>query len=122
LVAKFNNDRVVPNGEVADMSFGWTLAGTIAQLLLALLLFMFVVFSASGIANAGSLSKLQLGILNASLYLLPALCVLSAIIVVYLQRHGGSAMSYWWYTMPLMATVLYLVYAIILSHCVTNVG
>ncbi|GLQ90248.1 hypothetical protein [Dyella flagellata] len=102
------------------MSFGWTLAGTITQLMLALFLFMLVVFSAGGLANGASLGKLQMGILNLSIYLLPALCVLSALIVLYLQWHGGSAMSYWWYTMPLVATVLYLAYAIILGHYVAG--
>jgi hypothetical protein len=103
-------------GKGANMSFGWTLIGTIAQLMLALFLFMVVVFSASGIANGASLGKFQMGVLNLSMYVLPALCVLSAIIVVYLHRHGGSAMSYWWYAMPLAATGLYLAYAISLGR------
>jgi hypothetical protein len=104
------------------MSFGWTLAGTIAQLMLALFLFMVVVFSAGGIANGTSLDKFQLGVLNLSMYLLPALCVLSALVVVYLQWRGGGAMSYWWYAMPLVATMLYLVYAVILSRLVARAG
>jgi hypothetical protein len=104
------------------MSFGWTLLGTIAQLMLAPFLFMFVAFSAGGIANGASLDKLQLGLLNLSMFLLPALCVLSALIVMYLQRHGGGVLSYWWYTMPLAATALYLVYAIILGRYVAHAG
>ncbi|GLQ52334.1 hypothetical protein ACFFJT_01345 [Dyella flava] len=96
------------------MSFGWTVLGTITQLVLAYFLFMVVVFSAGGIANAAPLGKLHLGILNFSMYLLPALCVLSAVVVMYLQRHGGSVKSYWWYALPLAATGLYLVYAIAL--------
>jgi hypothetical protein len=94
------------------MSFGWTLAGTIAQALLALFLYMLVIFSAGGIANAITLNKLQMGVLNASIYLLPALCALSAIIVLYLHRTGGSAMSYCWYAMPLVGTVMYLAYVV----------
>lgn len=104
------------------MSIGWTLAGTVAQLMLALFLFMLVVFSASGIAHGAALDKLQMGLLNLSMYLLPALCVLSALIVVYLHWHGGSAMSYWWYTMPLAAAVLYLVYAVMLSQYASRAG
>jgi hypothetical protein len=104
------------------MSFGWTVVGTIAQLMLALFLFMLVVFSASGIANAASLGKFQLGILNVSMYVLPALCVVSALIVLYLQRHGGGVVSYWWYTMPLAATGLYLVYAIVLGRYAAQAG
>jgi hypothetical protein len=103
------------------MSFGWTIVGTLAQLMLAFFLFMVVVFSAGGIANGASLGKLHLGILNFSMYFLPALCILSAIIVAYLHRHGGSVKSYWWYAMPLAGTGLYLSYAICLVRfCATR--
>jgi hypothetical protein len=98
------------------MSFGWTVVGTFAQLMLAIFLFMLVVFSAGGLANGASLGRFQLGILNLSIYLLPALCILSAIIVAYLQWRGGGAWSYGWYAMPLVATVLYLGYAIMLGR------
>lgn len=94
------------------MTVGWTLAGTVAQLMLAGFLFMMVVFSAAGIGNGVALGKLQLAIFNLSVFVVPALCVLSAGIVVYLHMHGGSASSYWWYAMPLGATVVYFVYAI----------
>ena len=94
------------------MTVGWTLAGTVAQLMLALFLFMLVAFSAGGIGNGVALGKVQLAIFNLSVFTLPALCVLSAGIVVYLHMHGGSASSYWWYVMPLGATVVYLVYAV----------
>ena len=99
-----------------SMSFGWTLAGTIAQLVLAPFLFMVVVFSASGIANSASLDKLALGILNLSMYLLPALCVLSALIVMYLHGHGGRAVSYWWYAMPFAGPLIYLGYIFTISR------
>lgn len=98
------------------MSLTWTILGTIFQLLLAYFLFMVVVFSAAGIGNGAQLDKLQLNILNLSMYVLPAMCAVSAGIVVYLHRHGGSAACYWWYAMPLAATVLYLVYAVVLGH------
>lgn len=92
------------------MSFVWTLLGTIAQLMLAYLLFMLVVFSAGGLANGVALGKFQLGILNLSIFLLPALCLLSACIVIYLHLRAGGAASYAWYAMPLVATVLYVAY------------
>jgi len=98
------------------MSFGWTLLGTIAQLMLAYFLFMVVVFSAGGVASDSHLGRLQMSILNLSMYALPAACVVSAGIVVYLHRHGGSAMSYWWYAMPLAVTALYVGYVIALGH------
>ncbi len=98
------------------MSFGWTLAGTIAQLMLGYFLFMLVAFSAGGVVNGGTLSRQQLCVLDLSIYLLPALCVLSAAIVIYLHRHGGHTVSYGWYGMPLMATAMYLRYVIVLSR------
>jgi hypothetical protein len=93
------------------MSFGWTLLGTIAQLMLAYVLFMLVAFSAGALANGGSLGRLQLAIVNAALFGLPALCVLSAAIVAYLHLHGGGRQSYWWYAMPLAGAALYVAYA-----------
>ncbi|MEP6897848.1 MAG: hypothetical protein ABI870_04905 [Rhodanobacter sp.] len=98
------------------MSFGWVLLGTMGQLMLAYFLFMVVVFSAGGIANGARLGKFHSGMLTLSIYLLPALCLVSAGIVLYLHGHAGSAASYWWYAMPLAATALYLAYAIALSH------
>jgi hypothetical protein len=98
------------------MSWGWTLAGTIAQLMLAFFLFMLVAFSAGGVANGATLSRFHMGILNLSLCVLPALCVFSALIVMYLHWHAAGAMSYWWYAMPVAGTVVYLAYVMILGH------
>ncbi|HET6805297.1 MAG TPA: hypothetical protein VFH59_07660 [Frateuria sp.] len=98
------------------MTMGWTLAGTFTQLMLAGFLFMMVVFSASGIGNGVVLGRLQLAIFNASVFVLPALCVLSAGIVVYLHLHGGGASSYAWYAMPLGAMAVYLVYAVAVAR------
>ena len=100
----------------ADMSFGWTLAGTILQLMLANFLFMLVAFSGGGLANGGALGKRPLGVLNLSLFLLPASCVLSACIVIFLHWRGGGAMSYAWYALPLVATVFYVAYVTALSR------
>jgi hypothetical protein len=98
------------------MSFGWTLTGTILQLMLANFLFMLVAFSGGGLASGGSLGKRQLRILDLSLLLLPALCVLSACIVICLHWRGGGAMSYAWYALPLVATVFYVGYVTALSR------
>ncbi len=98
------------------MSFGWTLAGTILQLMLANFLFMLVAFSGGGLASGGSLGKRRLGVLNLSLFLLPGLCVLSACIVIFLHWRGGGAISYAWYALPLVATAFYVVYVTVLSR------
>lgn len=94
------------------MTIGWTVAGTVGQLMLAMFLFMMVVFSAAGIGNGVPLSKVQTAIFNLSVFAVPATCVLSAGIVVYLHMHGGGASSYWWYAMPFGAAAIYLVYAV----------
>jgi hypothetical protein len=91
---------------------GWTLAGTLAQLMLAFFLFMMVVFSAAGIGNGVVLGKVQYAIFNLWLFALPALCVVSAGVVVYLHMHGAGASSYWWYAMPLAAAAMYFAYAV----------
>lgn len=98
------------------MSLGWTLLGTFGQLMLAYFLFMCVAFSAGGIASGRRLRKLQMQILDLAIFVLPGACVLSAGMVLYLDRHGGSAMSYWRYVMPLAVTALYIRYVIVLGR------
>ena len=92
------------------MSIGWVITGTFLQGCLALFLFMLVAFSGGGVANGRALRKFQLGILDRSLYLLPATCILSAAIVIYQYSSGGGLYSYWWYGLPLLATVSYFIY------------
>lgn len=98
------------------MTFGWILLGTLGQLMLALFLFMLVAFSAGGLGAGARLGKTELRILNLSIYLLPALCVLSAAIVVGLYLRGGSAASYGWYALPLVGAALYIAYAVRLGR------
>ncbi len=92
------------------MSLTWVIIGSIAQLMLAFFLFMLVVFSAAGIANNKALKPIHLTPLNLSIYLLPALCLISAGVVIYQYRNGGDAQVYWWYLVPVVAAVVYLVY------------
>ena len=97
------------------MSLRWVVLGTVLQLMLAYFLFMLVVFSAASMANGGALSETQTGILNFSIYALPATCLVSVGIVFYLYQTGGGAASFWWYGLPLAATALYLAYVITLG-------
>ena len=97
------------------MTFGWTLLGTIGQLMLAFVLFMLVAFSAGGLGAGARLGHAELRILNLAIYLLPALCVLSAGIVIGLYLRGGGAASYGWYAMPLAAAALYVAYVVVLG-------
>ena len=98
------------------MSFAWTLLGTVGELVLAAFLFMGVVFSAGGLGAGAPLGRFELRILNLSVYLLPALCVLSAGIVICLHLRGGSAASYGWYALPLVAVAPYVAYALVLGR------
>ena len=98
------------------MSIGWVVLGTILQLFLALFLFMFVGFTAGGIANGRSLRKYQSAILDLSLYFLPATCIICAGIVIYQYNNSGSVNSYWWYALPLLLTGCYLIYALKISR------
>lgn len=97
------------------MSLGWVIAGTFGQLMLGCFLFMVVAFSGGGIANGNTLSKLQHGILDFSIFALPLSCALSAGIVLYLYNTGANSSSYWWYGLPLIVTALYIWFALTLS-------
>lgn len=90
------------------MSWGWTIAGSIGELMLAVVLFMLVAFSAGGLAEGGQLRRFERVALNLSIYLLPALCVASAGIVIGLQWHGGGTASYGWYALPRVAAAFYV--------------
>ena len=92
------------------MSLGWTLLGTLGQLALANFMFMLAVFAGGGLASGTSRSKSVLRVLDLSMYLLPALCVLSAGIVICLHWLGGSAASYAWYAMPPVGALSYVAY------------
>ncbi|EIL98366.1 hypothetical protein RHOFW104T7_11845 [Rhodanobacter thiooxydans] len=67
------------------MSLGWILPGTSGQLALASFMFMLVVFTRGGLVSGTALSRPALSVLNLSMYLLPALCVLSAGVAICLH-------------------------------------
>lgn len=97
------------------MSLIGVILGTLLQMMLAYFFFMVVVFSAAGIANGGGLSAFQTGVLDFSIYALPATCLVSAGIVLCLYKSGAGSSSYWWYASPLAAMALYFVYAVNLN-------
>ena len=74
------------------MSLGWTLMGTVGQLMLAPFLFMLVAFSGGGLVSGRHFRPPQVRILDISLLALPGACALSAVIVLYLHWDGSSAM------------------------------
>lgn len=92
------------------------IVGTVLQLMLAFFLFMLVAFSGGGVANGAALSKLQLGVLDFSLYALPASCLVSAGIVFYLYMRDAGPGSYWWHGLPVVATAVYVLYVFHLGN------
>ncbi|WP_444930452.1 hypothetical protein ACJJIF_01300 [Microbulbifer sp. SSSA002] len=92
------------------MSLTWVIIGSFFQLAFSGFLFMMAVFAWGGIANGKDLSTFSSAILAISLYFLPFLGLLSTGIVIYQYTHNGTASSYWWYLMPIVAAILYVLY------------
>jgi hypothetical protein len=92
------------------MSLGWVIAGTFAQLMLAMMLMMWAVFAGGGLANGRPLTPGQTRVLDLSMLLLPLSAVVSAGIVIYLYVVDASATAYWWYALPLAAFAMYCVF------------
>jgi len=85
------------------MSLFVVVIGTIFQLGLAGVLFMFFVMG----AGAGNNGVLTIGIFGA-----PISCLISIGLVIHSYKVGGSSSIYWWYTMPLILTVFLFVLAV----------
>lgn len=97
------------------MTLGWVIAGTIGQLMLGMICFLLVAFSAAGIANGSSLTKVQMAVLNIALYLLPISCFFSAGYVAYQYYCDATINAYSWYLLPIPFIILYFAYAIRLN-------
>lgn len=97
------------------MSLFWVVVSVVAQLSLAMMLFLLVGFSGGGIANQDNVSKSVILVLDVSLYVLPLLCFVSAGLIVHGYMSGASARTYWWHLLPLPAALAYLAFAISLS-------
>jgi hypothetical protein len=93
------------------MSLIWVILGSISQLCLSVFVFMLTAFMGGGIANGRDLSSLQSKIIDLSLFVLPCLCLISAGIVIYQYSNSGTSSAYWWYSMPIIATIAYVIYA-----------
>ena len=89
------------------MTLTWVITGSILEAILAMFLFMLAIFNGAGRTNKGGLSKSKLSFLDRAIFILPALCFISLGIVIYLYNINGSTYSYYWYAMPLIATVFY---------------
>ncbi|MDV2078907.1 hypothetical protein [Marinobacter xestospongiae] len=97
------------------MSLMGVILGTLGQLMLAFMLFMFSVFMGAGAANTTELQPWQTALLNGAIYALPGLCVLTAegVFVSYLAGAGSS--QYHWYWLPVVVAVFYGVFVGLLT-------
>jgi hypothetical protein len=91
------------------MSLTGVILGTICQAMLGLFIFMVVAFAGTTHTET-PLSTLQTSIINACFYLLPGLCVISALIVIFAYTKGAGSVTYWWYALPPTATLVFLVW------------
>jgi hypothetical protein len=97
------------------MTLLWTTLGSLAQLALAGILFVMSIFIGGSLANSNTLGPQASRIVDLALFVLPALCVLSGVIVLILHLRGGRAMGYCWYLLPVVAAIAYLIFAIRLA-------
>jgi len=92
------------------MSLVWVVVGSFMQMVLALFLFMMAAFAGGGVVSGRNLPKWQIAILDLSIYLLPALCLISAGVVIFKYLNGGSNAAFWWYLLPIVASVIHLTF------------
>jgi hypothetical protein len=97
------------------MSLFWVVASVVAQLGLAMMLFLLVAFSGGGIANQDNVSRSVLLVIDVSLYVLPLLCLASAGLMIHGYLSGATARAYGWHLLPLPAAVAYVLFALSVS-------
>lgn len=92
------------------MSLLGLVLSVIGLLMLALFQFMLVAFSGGGLANGNKLSSWTMSVLNISIYLLPALSVITAAALIYFYISHSPYLSLKWHFLPLTTTVAYYVF------------
>lgn len=98
------------------MSLTMLLVGVAVQVLFAFFQFMMVVFSAAGTANTRDLTPGQQRILFSFMWLLPAISVATAAVLVVGYRLQASWLSHAWHAVPVVCAALYFAYALRLSR------
>ncbi len=94
------------------MSLLGLVLSVLGQFMLAMFQFMLVAFSGGALANSNKLSSWKMSVLNASLYMLPAISVMTAAALIYFYASESPYLSYKWHLLPLGATVVYFVFAV----------
>ncbi len=78
------------------MSFWGVFFTCFGMILLAFMAFMAAAFSGSGLANGRNLNKETIQRLDRSMWLLPAIPIISMILLIVGYQKGWSAQTYWW--------------------------
>ena len=92
------------------MALGWVIVGTIGQALLGVMLFLLVAFGFSAVGTTHRPTSFDFSVLNSAIYLLPASCIVSAVVVIVMYRLGANRFTYLWYMAPLLLFSGYLMY------------
>ncbi|AKQ70109.1 hypothetical protein A176_007021 [Myxococcus hansupus] len=92
------------------MSMTVLVVGVAAQVVLAFMQFMLVVFSAAGTMNTRDLSRGHTNILNTCMWLLPGISGATAALLIMGYRLRASWLSNAWHLVPVGCLALYLVY------------
>jgi hypothetical protein len=98
------------------MSLIGVILGTVLQLGFALFSFMAVIFSSASMSNRQTFGNFEKFLLDSSMYTLPTVCILNAILVIYFYKTGSSLATYWWYGLPVVLLASYLVFALSLAQ------
>ena len=91
------------------MTLGWVIAGTVGQLMLAYLGLIGAIFGggAASQVRSGPLSEFENSVLTGAIYGLPALSVITAVLVIALYLADKGPWSFAWHLLPVVALVCY---------------
>lgn len=89
------------------MSLLGLILSVVGLLMFAMYQFMFVVFAGAGLANGNNLSKRKIAVLDACMYLVPSITVLTAGALIYFYTTDSNYLSYKWYLLPLATSATY---------------
>lgn len=90
------------------MKLWLVLAGTFWLSCLAVFAFMLAAFAGGGVANGGTVGTWGMRFLNFSLFALPGLCVVAAVMLWLAYSRDWGAVHYWWNAFPLPFMAAYV--------------
>ncbi|GAA0199448.1 hypothetical protein GCM10009123_03530 [Kangiella japonica] len=97
------------------MSLTLLIIGCFLQFMFAGFQVMFVIFSASGAVNTHTIKGLKLALLNSAVFILPLSCIATVVLLVTLYIKDSPYLSLWWHAVPVVLSVLYLIYVTLLT-------